>query len=248
MTIVRDLPESEQLNIGGRKVYLYKKLSGNNYPDRLLIQPVDDHDLEVLSSEVLHIIELADDADFTLAAFKVNDWNKELSPWQAPPVFGSEGFGGGAPDTLSYILEDLVPELTAAEVCTGNAKILLGGYSLAGFFSMWAGFRTDRFTGIAAASPSVWFPGWMNMAENNHISADAVYLSLGDKEEKTRNPVMRMVGDNIRRQYEILNEETARNDCRLRDCILEWNQGNHFREPDLRTAKGFAWLLNRISL
>ena len=27
-------------------------------------------------------------------------------------------------------------------------------------------------------------------------------------------------------------------------CTLEMNQGNHFKEPDIRTAKGFAWLLN----
>ena len=29
-----------------------------------------------------------------------------------------------------------------------------------------------------------------------------------------------------------------------RNCILEWNEGNHFKDPDIRTAKGFAWLLN----
>ena len=28
-------------------------------------------------------------------------------------------------------------------------------------------------------------------------------------------------------------------------CILEWNPGNHFRDADIRTAKAFAWVLNR---
>ena len=28
-------------------------------------------------------------------------------------------------------------------------------------------------------------------------------------------------------------------------CVLEWNKGNHFKNPDLRTAKAFAWLLDR---
>jgi len=65
-----------------------------------------------------------------------------------------------------------------------------------------------------------------------------VYLSLGDKEEKTRNPVMRTVGDNIRRQHELLQADPS-----CEKCILEMNQGNHFKEPDIRTAKGFAWLL-----
>ena len=28
-------------------------------------------------------------------------------------------------------------------------------------------------------------------------------------------------------------------------CILEWNPGNHFRESEIRTAKAFAWLLEK---
>ncbi len=27
---------------------------------------------------------------------------------------------------------------------------------------------------------------------------------------------------------------------------LEWNEGNHFQDNGLRTAKGFAWVINRI--
>ena len=68
-----------------------------------------------------------------------------------------------------------------------------------------------------------------------------MYLSLGDKEEKTRNPVMRTVGDNIRRQYKILQ-----GDAYVKECTLEMNQGNHFKDPDIRTAKGFAWLLKEV--
>ena len=32
-----------------------------------------------------------------------------------------------------------------------------------------------------------------------------------------------------------------------KECVLEWNEGNHFKDPDLRTAKAFAWLMNRKS-
>ena len=78
----------------------------------LLIQPVDDHDIEVLDSEVAEIQRLAGDKGFTLAAFKVDDWNADLSPWEAPPVFGSEGFAGGAEATLKYVTDQLIPELT----------------------------------------------------------------------------------------------------------------------------------------
>jgi predicted alpha/beta superfamily hydrolase len=216
--------------IGGKTCYIYDCGSS----DVLLIQPVDDHDIEVLDSEVGEIKRLSEKG-FTLAAFKVDDWNADLSPWEAPPVFGNEAFAGGAEATLKYVTEELIPQITGGK----GAEIFIGGYSLAGFFALWAAYQTDLFSGVAAASPSVWFPGWTDYAEANEIKTGKVYLSLGDKEEKTRNPVMRTVGDNIRRQLEILQA-----DAHCEECILEMNQGNHFKEPDIRTAKGFAWLLN----
>ena len=60
---------------------------------------------------------------------------------------------------------------------------------------------------------------------------------FGDREEKTKNPLMSQVGKAIREAYKILQEKN-------RQCCLEWNQGNHFKDPDLRMAKGFAWLLS----
>ena len=109
------------------------------------------------------------------------------------------------------------------------------------------GPQAERFLGIAAASPSVWFPGWIEHAEEYWQGVGAagfprrIYLSLGNKEEKTRNPVMARIGDCIRRQQEILTAAGIAN-------TLVWEQGNHFREPDLRTARAFAWVLDGISL
>ena len=197
----------------------------------LLIQPVDDHDLEVLDSEVAEIEQLYGGA-FRLAAFKVKDWNMDLSPWEAPPAFGKEPFGGGAAETLAYVENELLPALTE------DAPVILGGYSLAGLFAMWAGTQTERFLGIAAASPSLWFPGWIEYAEKATYPR-RIYLSLGNKEEKTRNPVMARVGDCIRRQQEILTAAGIEN-------TLVWEQGNHFREPDLRMARAFAWVLKGL--
>ena len=240
--------------IAGRECYIYDCGSS----DVILIQPVDDHDLEVLDSEVAEICRLIEGKGFTLAAFKVNDWNDDLSPWEAPPVFGDHGFGGGAEETLKYVTHELIPSLIGgknveptsdgdiastsdgkADPHSGNTtKLYIGGYSLAAFFVLWATYQTDIFSGVAAASPSVWFPGWIEYAEKNPIQTKRVYLSLGDKEEKTRNQVMRTVGDNLRKQYELLKDDPG-----CCDCTLEMNPGNHFKEPDIRTAKGFAWLL-----
>ena len=193
----------------------------------ILIQMVDDHDLSVIENEAKAIQAEAGD-DFRLVALKVDDWNRDLSPWKAPAVFGNEDFGDGAEETLAKVL---------AETGDPEKTYYIGGYSLAGLFALWAVYRTDRFRGAAAASPSVWFPGFVKYMGENTVRAEEVYLSLGDREEKTRNQVMSTVGECIRAGHETLREQGV-------TCTLEWNQGNHFKDPDLRTAKAFAWLLN----
>jgi hypothetical protein len=197
----------------------------------VLIQPVDEHDLEGMDREVARIREKAGE-EFRLLTFRVQSWNHDLSPWPAPAVWGKESFGDGAADTLREILK----------VCTDRSKTYyIGGYSLAGLFALWAVYQTDAFAGAAAASPSVWFPGFTDWMKERRPECGAVYLSLGDREERTRNPVMATVGDQIRAAYALLQEQGV-------DCTLEWNRGNHFRDNDIRTAKAFAWLIrHRIS-
>ena len=69
----------------------------------VLIQPVDDHDLGGIENETAEISRLTD-IDYRLIAVKVGSWNNDLSPWEAPPVFGKEAFGSGAPAFLDEIL------------------------------------------------------------------------------------------------------------------------------------------------
>ena len=204
------------------------RILGNPDSKTVLIQMVDDHDLEVIESEYRHIRTLAPKKDFCLLTLKVNDWNKDLSPWTAPPVFGNEPFGDGAFSTLSNLLGE-VPD---------DADLYIGGYSLSGLFALWASFNCSVFRGVAAVSPSVWFPGFVDYTKANTPQTGAVYLSLGDKEEKTRNSVMATVGTSIRQLHDIFTEKEI-------PCILEWNEGNHFYQPDVRMARGFAWLLNQ---
>ncbi|MCR4930281.1 MAG: esterase [Lachnospiraceae bacterium] len=200
---------------------------GNPQSDIVLIQPVDDHDLEGIENEFAEIANNCQKS-FCLRAFRINDWNNDLSPWKAPAVFGNESFGDGAENTLEELLK----------LCADKGKTYyIGGYSLAGLFALWAAFKTDVFAGVAAASPSVWFPDFDEYMEKNEIKTDTIYLSLGDREEKTRNPVMATVGDRIRKAHVFLKDNGV-------NCILEWNSGNHFKEPDIRTAKAFAWVMN----
>lgn len=197
--------------------------------DIVLIQPVDEYELSSIENEVNEIIRLSN-KDFHLIAVKIENWNRELSPWKAKAVFGKEDFGDGAKETLDRILK----------LCTDKDKqYIIGGYSLAGLFSLWASYQTDTFNAVASASPSMWFPGFIAYMKDNEIKTDAVYLSLGDKEMNTRNPVMATVGDCINGAYKYLKEKGL-------DVFLEWNKGNHFKDADIRTAKAFSWALERM--
>ena len=190
---------------------------------------------EAGEKEMLHAeweeIQRRVDRQVRLILFPVSDWNRELSPWPAPPVFGKEAFFGYARQTLDRILEEVLPPMTGKEV-------YIGGYSLAGLFSLWAAYETDAFKGVNAASPSVWYPDWLTYIDKRRIQAEKVYLSLGDREEKTKNPVLSKVGACIRAQQERLLQDGV-------SSVLEWNQGNHFQDAAKRTVKGFVNLLNR---
>ncbi|SCX85174.1 esterase [Butyrivibrio sp. INlla14] len=200
---------------------------GNADSNIVLIQPVDDHDLEEIENEFAAISSSCD-MNVHLIAVRINNWNNDLSPWEAPAVFGKENFGGDASTTLCELLK----------LCNDKGKkYYIGGYSLAGLFALWAAYQTDIFEGVAAASPSMWFPGFVDYMKKNEIKTDSVYLSLGDREEKARNPIMATVGDRIREAQIMLKEKGV-------NCILEWNEGNHFKDADIRTAKAFAWVLN----
>lgn len=207
-------------------------------PRFLLLQPVDEHDLDGLEREAALIAET--EIPFALAAFKIEDWNRELSPWDAPPVFGRRRFGHDAPQTLAFVECVLIPEVIERCRLPETIPIILGGYSLAALFALWSAYQTDTFSAIAAASPSIWFLGWIGYAQGHIPKARHIYLSLGDREKKSKNNFRVDIGDRIRKQYALLTESTV-------SCTLEWNEGNHFQDSDIRCAKAFAWCMRQIT-
>ena len=180
--------------------------------------------------------------NWLLVAYESQDWNRDFSPWPAPAAFGKERFSGGGEETLRWLLISCVPYVQLyynAGICPSDR--LLGGYSLSGLFSLWAFYSSGQFGGVASCSGSLWYPNWESFVKSKKIPQDSlVYLSLGEKEEQTKNQTMALVGDVTRRQYEI---------CRTSNpvgCVLEWNPGGHFQDPDARMAKGVGWLLNQL--
>ena len=227
--------KKNEMMICRKKCILYL----NEDTEYILIQPVDENDISVLDNEVKHIEENTD-RNFSLVAFKIEDWNSELTPWEMPLLRGKGNFGDGATRTLEFIKNELIPALSEyTNTENKEIKYILGGYSLAGLFSLWSGYQTDIFEGIAAVSPSVWYKKWIEYVETEKTLSEKIYLSLGDTEEKTKHQILSKIGDNIRKQHEILE-----NSGNVK-TVLEWNEGNHFKNPDIRTAKGFLWVMNK---
>ena len=195
--------------------------SGDKNSNIILVQPV----METGS------VPAIPGRDFLHIALKVDDWNAELSPWKADPVYKNKGFDGKAEETFRFMMDIVQPFLG------GERHLYLGGYSLAGLYALWAAGKTEVFTGVAAVSPSVWFPGFREYLAETGVKTGHVYLSLGKKESHNRNPLLAGVADAI---LEVKNELTKQGVT----CTFEWNEGNHFTDPDIRMNKGFTALIN----
>lgn len=224
--------KKESFVLGSKKCICY--LCGN--PEVLLIQPASGDEEGFLDAQVSAIAD-GSKKGFMLVSFHIDDWNRELSPWDAPAVFGDEGFGSGAGETLQFISEKLTPFVKDGYDLKADIPVCLGGYSLAGLFSLWCMYNTNAFSMVCGVSPSVWFEGWDEYISSHDPEASAVYLSLGKKEEKTKNKTMAKVGERIKEQYDHLTGLGKK-------CILEWNDGGHFNDPGERCAKGFIWCIN----
>ena len=214
----------QNIEIGGRECLLY--IEGNE-PKALLIQTLGAQERGSIDSEVEMIREMTG-TPFVMAAFAIGDWEVELTPWHDPAVSKRQAVGEHAFDTLDYITDSLILFLQER---FGHLPVVLGGYSLGGLFSRWTASKAECFEAVAAVSPSLWIDAWCGFSDAHAVYARYVYLSLGDREEHTRNKAIAQVGNNIRWEYEHLKQ---------------WNPGNHFVDGARRTAKGFSWCINKI--
>ena len=205
-------------------------------PEMLLVEAIDARELEGLDAEISAIKKGCKNR-FAYVALIVEDWNTELAPWTAAPVFGKVPFGDGARNTLEIIKNGVLPEMLNRFSSLRGVNIIIGGYSLAGLFALWCGYESNLFTGVAAASPSVWYPEWMDFIGGHQPNAQRIYLSLGDAEAKTKNATMATVEQNIRAMSDLLKGMPGV------ESTLVFNPGGHFKDPALRTAQAFIWAL-----
>jgi len=224
----------QTIEIGGRECLLYQE---GEKPQVLLIQALGIQERASIDKEVELIRERVT-VPFVMAAFAIGDWEVELTPWHDPKVSRRLEVGEHAFDTLDYITETFIPRLY---MDYGELPIILGGYSLGGLFARWAVSKVQCFDGAVCCSPSLWITSWQGFSDAHEIFARYVYLSLGDREEFSKNKAIAQVGNNVRWEYKHLEQVLGPG-----HSTLEWNPGNHFVDGDKRMAKGFAWCIQLL--
>ena len=216
----------EKFNIRNKEIALYKS-TDKNAP--LIVFNTFEGDGEDVYKELQNM----GCTSINLLVVGNIDWNHDMSPWYMPSIYSKEkSFSGGADEYLKLLIEEILPK--AKELIEGAPEFTgIAGYSLAGLFAVYAMYKTDVFDRVACMSGSLWFSDFIEYCKRNEYKRlpDKIYFSLGDKEANTRNPVLKTVQDKtigISEYFKSLGAEV----------IFELNQGNHFTDIILRSAKG----------
>ena len=162
------------------------------------------------------------------------DWNNDLTPWPAEPVFKKgKAFGGNAEAYLQRLESEILPGIEAELGIVPDERWILG-VSLAGLFAVWtaaaqAGRAAGReascsglFARIAAISGSFWYPGFPQWLREQPLAPGlkAAYLSLGRKEAEGRNPHLKDIAAQTREVADILTGKGI-------PTTFAWTEGTH---------------------
>ena len=175
---------------------------------------------------------------FILAGIGSKDWNTSFSPWPAGKLGKSLGpFSGGGPQFLDHVIHDIKPAVDSAyRTLPGPEQTAAAGYSLAGLLAFYSMYTIPSFGRFACMSGSLWFPGWTGFVQHNRPLAGhpRIYVSLGNKEQESRNPVMSSVADCTEKTLAALAPYSPE---------FESTTGGHFCCIPERIAKGLISIM-----
>ena len=222
-------------NISGKAVTLYPT-SEYDRPLVVFHTPMED------GEQIMHALNQLGGIDINLLVIGNLNWNHDMTPWNCPPLSKQDtGAAGGADDYLKVLLSEILPK--AKNNIKGTpSKTCITGYSLSGLFALYALYQCDVFDCAASMSGSLWFPDFLEFVKSHDMmrKPDKLYLSLGDKEAKTRHPLMKNIHSNtqaIAEHYEKLGISV----------VFEMNPGNHFKDVEKRCAKGIFSIVQSVT-
>ncbi len=204
------------------------------------------HALEFGAASVGEIYELVSrqsGADFVLAAIYLSEtqWGDKLSPWAAKSPFkGMHSFAGGGAEHLEKFTDELIPRIERHVFGAGKpAWRACAGYSLAGLFSAYAAFASDKFQKIACVSASFWFSGFdvFVAAHSPQRGLAHVYASLSEAEMNPKNPRGALCGETTQNFIAKCRSTGA-------DAVFEQNPGGHMQDEITRISKALLSLVN----
>lgn len=182
----------------------------------------------------------ADCQNFTLVAISNLIWDHDMAPWDIPPISENDTpCTGGADNYLQLLTDKIVPK--AESLMPGRVLWRgLAGYSLAGLFALYSLYHTGIFSRIASMSGSLWFPDFKEYVFSHKMETkpEYLYLSLGDRECKTKNPYLKTVQINTEEIHTFYKQQGIETQFQL-------NPGSHYDNALQRTAQGIEWILKK---
>lgn len=184
------------------------------------------------------VASVAEELSLTLVSISGMDWNRDLSPWKAEKVFkGEEDFSGGADDFMEKLEQVVFPAIEEMAGPLPDHR-MMAGISMSGLFALYMGTKKDSLEAIASISGSLWFDGFVDYLKAHPLSSGIkkIYLSLGDKEKRVRNPRMAKVEEDTLAVRDIIAKEG-------KEVLYQANRGNHFVHGAERLEEAVRYLM-----
>lgn len=230
--------QTQELKIFGMHCRLYLP---PDYNERIKHYPVIYVNGEIPVDNILtNLVENEISTDFILLSIQPKNWNDDFTPWEAAAFRkGEEAPKGNADVYLSCLTNEIKPYMDDHYRTKPEPEhTALFGYSLGGLTAVYAIYKTDIFGVVGSLSGSLWFDGFCGFMEREKpLRTDLrIYLSLGKKESRSKNPRMGRVAECTEKAMEILRGQS-------KEVFFEWNEGGHFHDIEARFVKAIAWWL-----
>lgn len=241
---------NEKLDILDYKINLYFTKNVNLTSNLLLLPIINEEEGNNIFNLVKSKCSNNKLDNFIILTISNFSWNDDLSPYYQEDVFKnkySSDFKGKGDIFLNKIVNDILPKVREYLFLKHNIKLSnigIGGYSLAGLFALYSLYQVDIFSFALINSASLWFNNFIKYIKANKISKNVsnIYISLGNKEHLTKNSTLSKIKDLT---LEVVNYLSSLDDHKIKICYKE-NEGNHFKNNDLRVADSIIYIVNEL--